>query len=103
MCWLGFHRWGQWITTKTYQGGKLSDLEIAPQPPLPDYWRINDKGWLECLLPDGTWVTPDCGWRCAKCDACIGCIKKQYLEPIWGPAEFVCENTGGHHVVEESE
>ena len=33
MCWLGFHRWGQWIT----------------------------------------------------------------------PAEFVCENTGGHHVVEESE
>ena len=31
---------------------------------------------VEFQLKDGTWVFPDCGYRCRRCKACLGCVRK---------------------------
>lgn len=44
-----------------------------------DGWRLRferETWWPQMRFDDGSWLWPDCSWRCADCDTCLGCDRK---------------------------
>lgn len=48
------------------------------------------------IFADGEWFMPDCGWECAECGACLGCLRKAYDFPRFNGGKCPLSPTGFH-------